>query len=45
MVIANGADVSILHQIFEGDFVGTLFREHRDEDFYIADFIDRMEGY
>lgn len=41
MVIANGADVGILHQIFEGDFVGTLFREHRDEDFYIADFIEK----
>lgn len=41
MVIANGEDVSILHQIFEGEFVGTLFREHRDEDFYIADFIER----
>jgi len=21
--------------------VGTLFREHRDEDFYIADFIEK----
>ncbi len=41
MVIANGADVGILHQIFEGDFVGTLFREHKDEDFYIADFIEK----
>ncbi|MCI9137624.1 MAG: glutamate 5-kinase [Lachnospiraceae bacterium] len=41
MVIANGEDVSIIHQIFEGEFVGTLFREHRDEDFYIADFIER----
>ena len=41
MIIANGADVGVLHRIFEGDFVGTLFREHRDEDFYIADFIEK----
>ena len=41
MVIANGADVGVLHRIFEGDFVGTLFREHWDEDFYIADFIEK----
>ena len=41
MIIANGADVGVLHRIFEGKFVGTLFREHRDEDFYIADFIEK----
>lgn len=40
MVIANGEDVGILHQIFEGDFTGTLFKQHRNEDFYIADFIE-----
>lgn len=41
MVIANGEDVGILHQIFEGEFTGTLFKEHRNEDFYIADFIEK----
>ncbi len=41
MVIANGEDVGILHQIFEGEFRGTLFKEHRNEDFYIADFIEK----
>ena len=40
MVIANGKDVGILHEIFEGDFVGTTFLAHKDEDFYIADFIE-----
>lgn len=40
MVIANGRDVGILHEIFEGEFVGTTFLAHRDEDFYIADFIE-----
>ena len=28
MVIANGEDVGILHEIFQGEFVGTLFRQH-----------------
>ena len=40
MVIANGKDVGILHESFEGDFVGTTFLAHKDEDFYIADFIE-----
>ncbi len=40
MIIANGKDVGILHEIFEGDFVGTLFHAHYDEDFYISDFIE-----
>lgn len=40
MIIANGEDIGILHRIFGGNFVGTLFKEHYDEDFYIADFIE-----
>lgn len=45
MIIANGKDVGILHQIFEGDFVGTLFREHKDDDFYIQDYIEESMGW
>lgn len=41
MVIANGEDVGILHEIFQGEFVGTLFRQNYDEDFYLADFIEQ----
>lgn len=44
MIIANGEDVGILHEIFEGDFTGTLFKEHKNEDFYIADFIEESMG-
>lgn len=40
MIIANAKDVGILHHIFEGDFVGTLFHANFDEDFYISDFIE-----
>lgn len=41
MIIANGKDVGILHRIFEGDFIGTLFKENLNEDFYIADYIEK----
>ncbi len=44
MVIANGEDVGVLHRIFEGKFVGTVFQAHYDEDFYIADFIEKSIG-
>ncbi len=40
MIIANGKDVGILHNIIEGDFVGTLFCANPKEDFFIADFIE-----
>ncbi|MBO5303880.1 MAG: glutamate 5-kinase [Lachnospiraceae bacterium] len=40
MIIANGKDVGILHEIFEGDFTGTVFHSNYDEDFYISDFIE-----
>lgn len=44
MIIANGKDVGIIHQIFEGDFVGTLFHSHYNEDFYISDFVEETMG-
>ncbi len=40
MIIANAKDIRIIHRIFEGDFVGTLFHSNYDEDFYISDFIE-----
>lgn len=44
MIIANAKDVGVLHEIFEGEFTGTLFQQHRNEDFYIADFIEESIG-
>ena len=44
MVIANGEDVGIIHKIFEYDYVGTLFRANKNEDFYIADYIEESIG-
>ncbi len=40
MIIANAKNMGILHQIFEGDFTGTLFHSNYDEDFYIRDYIE-----
>ena len=40
MIIANGKDVGVLHQIIEGEEIGTFFAANKDEDFYLADFIE-----
>ena len=40
MIIANGADVEIIHDIMEDDFVGTVFTANKKDDFFIADFIE-----
>lgn len=39
MVIANGKDVRIIHNIFDGAFVGTMFQAEKKEAFHIANFI------
>jgi glutamate 5-kinase len=39
MIIANGQDVGILHQIIEGDFRGTLFRAQEESDFDISAYL------
>lgn len=39
MVIANGSNVDVIHQIIEGEEIGTLFLANRDEDFYMEDFL------
>jgi len=42
MIIANAADVGVIHRIFDGKFTGTTFLSNKNEDFYIADFIEDM---
>lgn len=39
MVIANGADVRILHRIMDGRSYGTLFKANKDENFYLTDYL------
>ena len=41
MVIANGADMGLIHRIAAGEEIGTLFKAERREDFYLIDYLDR----
>ncbi len=40
MIIANGADMGIIHRIMDGERIGTMFRANRTEDFYLIDYLD-----
>lgn len=40
MIIANGEDMGVIHRIIEGENVGTLFKQNKNEDFYLIDFIE-----
>ena len=42
MVIANAADVRIIHRIMDGREYGTLFKAHKSEDFDLVTFIENM---
>ncbi len=44
MIIASGKDFRILSEIFAGKQVGTLFRAHKNEDFYMPDYIRENIG-
>lgn len=44
MIIANGKDVSIIHDIFTGDFVGTTFRANANASFQLANFVMESIG-
>lgn len=39
MIIANGEDVYIINDIMEGKSIGTLFKQHKSEQFNILDYI------
>ena len=40
MIIAIGADMSIIHRIMDGERIGTLFKANRTDDFYLIDYLD-----
>ncbi len=42
MLIANSGDVRIIHRLMDGREYGTLFTACRDDDFYLADFVERL---
>ena len=39
MVIANSQKLEVIHQIMEGECVGTLFKAHTDDAFDLKDFV------
>ena len=43
MLIANGEDVSIINEIMEGKNIGTLFKQHKSEQFNILDYISTQQ--
>ena len=42
--IANGGDVRILQDIFENDYVGTLFTANENANFNLANYIMETIG-
>lgn len=42
MIIANSKDIRILHRLLDGRNLGTLFMAHKDEDFDMRGFIEKM---
>ena len=44
MIIANSEDVRIIHRIMDGREYGTLFTAHKDDDFYLTDFVEQMHN-
>lgn len=45
MLIANSADIGVLHRILDGKNVGTLFVAHRDEQFDLPEFVDQLHKH
>lgn len=39
MIIANSQNIEVIHQIMEGEKVGTLFKAHSDETFHLKSFV------
>ena len=42
MVIANSADIKVIHRILAGQNIGTLFLEHREEGFDLPLYVQQM---
>ncbi len=42
MIIANSKDLSVIHEIMEGENVGTLFKAHSDENFDLKSFAEGL---
>jgi len=42
MIIANSKDLSVIHQIMEGEQAGTLFKAHSDPEFDLKSFVEGL---
>ncbi|MCH5251231.1 MAG: glutamate 5-kinase, partial [Lachnospiraceae bacterium] len=42
MVIANSADIKVIHRILAGQNIGTLFLAHKDEGFDLPLYVQQM---
>lgn len=42
MIIANGADLHVIHKITEGRNYGTLFVGNKKEEFHLIDYIEKL---
>lgn len=42
MIIANGADLHVIHKIIEGRDFGTLFVGNKKEEFHLIDYIQKL---
>ncbi len=40
MIIANSEDIRIIHRIMDGRNYGTIFKANKDENFFIADYLN-----
>lgn len=43
MIIANSDDMRIIHRIMDGREYGTFFKARKDDNFYLADYVENME--
>lgn len=44
MIIANSADIGILHRLLDGEDEGTLFVAHKDENFDLPEFVANLHN-
>lgn len=42
MIIANGRDMHIIHELIDGENIGTLFTGNKKEEFYLIDYIEKL---
>lgn len=45
MIIANSADIGVLHRLLEGENEGTLFAAKRDDNFDLPGFVNNLRSH